>query len=76
MAMGKAFRIYEKLKPPNPHSIILEHRNNSQTLIFESDAVAVLSKFIVSIKLYFISFIRIFNYYYYFEFYMYYLYCL
>ena len=44
MAMGKSFRVFEKLKPPNPHSLILEHRNQSQALLFESQAVAVLSE--------------------------------
>ncbi|XP_031787323.1 synaptojanin-1 isoform X1 [Nasonia vitripennis] len=43
MAMGKFFRVYEKLKPPNPYSIIMEHRNYSETLLFESQAVAVLT---------------------------------
>ncbi|XP_057324053.1 synaptojanin-1 [Microplitis mediator] len=43
MAMGKGFRIYEKLKPPSPHSLILEHRNCKDTVLFESQAVAVLS---------------------------------
>uniref|UniRef100_A0ABD2WZA8 phosphoinositide 5-phosphatase n=2 Tax=Trichogramma kaykai TaxID=54128 RepID=A0ABD2WZA8_9HYME len=42
MTMGKCFRIYEKLKPPSPHSIIMEHRNCNQTLLFESQVVAVL----------------------------------
>ncbi|CAK9805845.1 Synj1 [Anthophora quadrimaculata] len=40
MAMGKGFRVYEKLKP---HSIILEQRNRKDTILFESQAVAVLS---------------------------------
>ena len=44
MAMGKSFRLYEKNKPPNPHSIILEHRNFTETLLFESQVVAALSK--------------------------------
>ncbi|KAK0168428.1 hypothetical protein PV327_002230 [Microctonus hyperodae] len=43
MAMGKGFRIYEKLKPPSPHSLILEHRNCKDTVLFESQAVAILS---------------------------------
>ncbi|XP_012277310.1 synaptojanin-1 [Orussus abietinus] len=43
MAMGKAFRVYEKLKPPSPHSLILEQRNRKETVLFESQAVAVLS---------------------------------
>ena len=43
MAMGKGFRVYEKLKPPSPHSLILEQRNRKETVLFESQAVAVLS---------------------------------
>ncbi|GAB1864194.1 phosphoinositide 5-phosphatase [Camponotus japonicus] len=43
MAMGKGFRVYEKLDSPKPHSIILEQRNRKETLLFESQAVAVLS---------------------------------
>ncbi|XP_031638466.1 synaptojanin-1 [Contarinia nasturtii] len=42
MALSKGFRIFEK-KQPN-HSIILEHRQRTQeALLFESQAVAVLS---------------------------------
>ncbi|XP_023247557.1 synaptojanin-1 isoform X2 [Copidosoma floridanum] len=43
MAMGKSFRIYEKSKSSCPYSIILEHRNYQQTLLFESEAVAELT---------------------------------
>lgn len=43
MAMGKGFRVYEKFKPPSPHSLILERRNHKETVLFESQAVAVLS---------------------------------
>ncbi|XP_012252471.2 synaptojanin-1 [Athalia rosae] len=43
MAMGKGFRIYEKLRPPSPHSLLLEQRNRKDTVLFESQAVAVLS---------------------------------
>lgn len=43
MAMGKGFRVFEKLNPPNPYSILLEQRNKDETLLFESQAVAVLS---------------------------------
>uniref|UniRef100_A0A1B0D8V0 phosphoinositide 5-phosphatase n=1 Tax=Phlebotomus papatasi TaxID=29031 RepID=A0A1B0D8V0_PHLPP len=43
MAMSKGFRVLEKKQPPSPHSVILEHRNKSETLLFESQAVAVLS---------------------------------
>lgn len=44
MAMSKGFRVLEKSKPPSPHSILLEHRNKSDALLFESQAVAVLCK--------------------------------
>ncbi|XP_049298626.1 synaptojanin-1 [Anopheles funestus] len=43
MAMSKGFRVLEKSKPPSPHSVLLEHRNKPETLLFESQAVAVLS---------------------------------
>lgn len=43
MAMGKGFRVFEKLSPPNPYSILLEQRNKDETLLFESQAIAVLS---------------------------------
>lgn len=43
MAMGKGFRIFEKVSPPNPYSVLLEQRNRDETLLFESQAVAVLS---------------------------------
>lgn len=43
MSMGKSYRVYEKSKPSNTHSLILEHRNSSETLLFESQAVAVLT---------------------------------
>ena len=44
MAMSKSFRIYHKLEPP--YSVILENKNNEETLMFESQAVAVLCKWI------------------------------
>lgn len=44
MAMSKGFRVLEKSSPPCPHSILLEHRNKSDALLFESQAVAVLCK--------------------------------
>lgn len=44
MAMGKNFKVLEKSKPPSPHSVILEHRNKQETLLFESQAVANLCK--------------------------------
>ncbi|KAL1129891.1 hypothetical protein AAG570_012835 [Ranatra chinensis] len=43
MAMGKGFRVLEKVNPPNPYSVLLEQRNKEQALLFESQAVAVLS---------------------------------
>ncbi|XP_065165114.1 synaptojanin-1 [Atheta coriaria] len=43
MAMYKGFRVLEKNQPPNPLSILLEHRGKEETLLFESQAVAVLS---------------------------------
>lgn len=43
MAMGKGFRVFEKVNPPNPYSILLEQRHKDETLLFESQAVAVLS---------------------------------
>ena len=46
MAMSKGFRVLEKSKPPSPHSVLLEHRNKPETLLFESQAVAVLCKYI------------------------------
>lgn len=61
MAMGKSFRIYEKTKPPNPYSIILEQRNYQQTLLFESSAVAELSKFERKIICNVLNIINVFN---------------
>ncbi|KAL1454243.1 hypothetical protein WDU94_010517 [Cyamophila willieti] len=43
MSMGKSFRVLEKVNPPSPYSILLEHRNKDESLLFESSAVAVLS---------------------------------
>lgn len=42
--MYKGFRVLEKSKPPSPHSILLEYRGKENTLLFESQAVAVLCK--------------------------------
>lgn len=41
--MYKGFRVYEKSKPPSPHSVLLERKGKEETLLFESEAVAVLS---------------------------------
>lgn len=43
MAMYKGFRVFEKSKPPSPHSVLLERKGKDETLLFESQAVAVLS---------------------------------
>ncbi|XP_019753624.1 synaptojanin-1 [Dendroctonus ponderosae] len=43
MAMHKAFRVFEKSIPASPHSVLLEHKAKEETLLFESQAVAVLS---------------------------------
>lgn len=40
MAMSRSFRVYHKLDPP--YSVLLESRNKEETLMFESNAVAVL----------------------------------
>lgn len=42
MAMYKGFRVFEKSKPPSPHSVLLEYKGKENTLLFESHAVAVL----------------------------------
>lgn len=51
--MSKGFRVLEKSKPPTPHSVLLEHRNKSETLLFESQAVAILCKFNFHLDIYF-----------------------
>lgn len=48
MALSKGFRAYEKNSPP-VYSILLEHRNKAETLLLESQAVAVLCKNYLSI---------------------------
>lgn len=50
MAMYKAFRVFEKSIPPSPHSVLLEHKAKENTLLFESQAVAVLCKCIQHLK--------------------------
>ncbi|XP_065215098.1 synaptojanin-1 [Planococcus citri] len=40
---GKIFRVLEKNCVPHPYSIILEHRQQESALLFESNAIAVLS---------------------------------
>ncbi|XP_022193841.2 synaptojanin-1 [Nilaparvata lugens] len=46
MAMGKVFRVFEKkvVESESPYSILLDHRNKSESILFESDAVAILSQ--------------------------------
>lgn len=41
--MSKGFKVLEKSAPPNPYSIILQHRNKETSLLFESQAVVSLS---------------------------------
>lgn len=45
--LSKNFKVLEKSKNQSTfnHSIILEHRNKNETLLFESQAVAVLCKY-------------------------------
>lgn len=49
MAMYKSFRVLEKSKPPSPHSVLLERKGKDETLLFESEAVAVLCKFVIQL---------------------------
>ncbi|KAJ8299183.1 hypothetical protein KUTeg_023243 [Tegillarca granosa] len=42
MAMTKNFRVYHKLEPP--YSVLVENRNNEETLMFESNALALQPK--------------------------------
>lgn len=47
---SKNFKVLEKPKTGSPninHSIILEHRNKPETLLFESQAVCVLCEYLV-----------------------------
>ncbi|KAK6191374.1 hypothetical protein SNE40_003083 [Patella caerulea] len=45
MAMGKIFRVFHKLPPDQdtPYSVILENKNQEDTLMFESNAIVVLT---------------------------------
>ncbi|KAG1708515.1 Synaptojanin-1 [Nymphon striatum] len=38
MALSKSFKVYHKINPPNPYSLILGHRNRDVALLFESQA--------------------------------------
>ena len=42
MALSKNYRIFHKLEPP--YSVLLEDRSKDDTLMFESNAVAILCK--------------------------------
>lgn len=44
MAMGKSFRIYDKINDGGPYSVLLEHRARHETLLFESGTVSILCK--------------------------------
>lgn len=44
MAMSKIYRVSEKSNPPNPHSVLLESRNQPESILFESNVVALLSQ--------------------------------
>jgi len=48
--MGKGFRVCEKINPPNPYSVLLEQRSKEETLLFESQAVAVLCAYYALFK--------------------------
>lgn len=41
--MSKGFKVLEKSSPPNPYSVLLQHRNKDTSLLFESQAVVSLS---------------------------------
>ncbi|KAL1138649.1 hypothetical protein AAG570_008711 [Ranatra chinensis] len=43
MAMGKAFRIYERDNNTSPYSILMEQRNKDASILLESEVVAFLS---------------------------------
>lgn len=47
MAMGRGFRVFHKLPPDRetPYSVIMESKQQEDTLMFESGAVVVLCKF-------------------------------
>lgn len=44
MAMSKVIRVLEKSVPPLPHSVLMEHRNQVESILLESHAVALLSQ--------------------------------
>lgn len=56
MAMIKNFRIFHKLEPP--YSVIIDNKNYEESLLFESNALAVLRKrdfFTYAVDLLFLS---------------------
>lgn len=57
MAFSKGYRIYHKLDPP-PYSVIVETRSKEECLMFESGAVAVLCKELLSFQLFFIKLLK------------------
>ncbi|XP_055376290.1 synaptojanin-1 [Condylostylus longicornis] len=44
MALSKSIRVLEKSQAPNPYSILLEDRQKPESLLFESQVVALLSQ--------------------------------
>ena len=42
MAMGKSYKVWQKLSPQGPYSVLLEQRNRDESLLFESLVVAAL----------------------------------
>lgn len=44
MAMSKVIRVLEKSIPPLPHSVLMEHRNQDESILLESHAAALLSQ--------------------------------
>lgn len=48
--MYKSFRVLEKSMPPSPHSVLLERKGRDETLLFESEAIAVLCKSVSKVK--------------------------
>lgn len=44
MAMSKVIRVLEKSIAPSPHSVLLEHRNKTDCILFESHVCALLTQ--------------------------------
>ena len=47
MALGKSYKVWQKLNSKGPYSVLLEQRNRAETLLFESTVVAALGRLIV-----------------------------